>query len=146
MKTIAKPEILAELISRLRGLRADSQRLWGGMSLSQMLCHLADAQENVLSAQMVVAPPSFKGSFLRIFALYVPIPMPKGIVGRPAPQSLPEDWEVHRDRTIASLEKLAVAPAETLAAGHPMFGKLSKADWQRWAYLHCDHHLRQFGQ
>lgn len=146
MKTIAKPETLAELITRLRGLRADSQRHWGQMSLSQMLCHLADVQENVLSAQMVVAPPSFKGSFMRIFALYVPIPMPKGIVGRPAPQSLPEDWEVHRDRTIASLEKLAVAPAETLAAGHPMFGKLSKADWQRWAYLHCDHHLRQFGQ
>jgi hypothetical protein len=28
---------------------------------------------------------------------------------------------------------------------HPIFGRLSPAAWLRWGYLHCDHHLRQFG-
>jgi hypothetical protein len=28
---------------------------------------------------------------------------------------------------------------------HPIFGKMSETDWMRWAYLHVDHHLRQFG-
>lgn len=28
---------------------------------------------------------------------------------------------------------------------HPIFGRLSRAAWLRWAYLHMDHHLRQFG-
>jgi hypothetical protein len=28
---------------------------------------------------------------------------------------------------------------------HPLFGRMSDADWLRWAYLHADHHLRQFG-
>ena len=28
---------------------------------------------------------------------------------------------------------------------HPMFGHMSYDDWQRWGYLHMDHHLRQFG-
>ena len=28
---------------------------------------------------------------------------------------------------------------------HPMFGRLSTEEWQRWAYLHTDHHLTQFG-
>jgi len=28
---------------------------------------------------------------------------------------------------------------------HPHFGKMSEAEWLRLAYLHVDHHLRQFG-
>jgi hypothetical protein len=28
---------------------------------------------------------------------------------------------------------------------HPVFGKMSSSQWFRWAYLHTDHHLRQFG-
>jgi hypothetical protein len=28
---------------------------------------------------------------------------------------------------------------------HPIFGRMSHREWLRWAYLHADHHLRQFG-
>jgi hypothetical protein len=28
---------------------------------------------------------------------------------------------------------------------HPIFGTMTEAAWLRWAYLHIDHHLRQFG-
>jgi Protein of unknown function (DUF1569) len=28
---------------------------------------------------------------------------------------------------------------------HPLFGRMSASSWMRWAYLHADHHLRQFG-
>jgi uncharacterized protein DUF1569 len=28
---------------------------------------------------------------------------------------------------------------------HPIFGPMSESAWLRWAYLHADHHLRQFG-
>lgn len=28
---------------------------------------------------------------------------------------------------------------------HPIFGPLSTLEWMRWAFLHSDHHLRQFG-
>jgi hypothetical protein len=27
----------------------------------------------------------------------------------------------------------------------PYFGTMSSRDWQRWAYRHTNHHLRQFG-
>jgi hypothetical protein len=30
-------------------------------------------------------------------------------------------------------------------AAHAMFGQLSTSEWMRHAYLHLDHHLRQFG-
>jgi hypothetical protein len=28
---------------------------------------------------------------------------------------------------------------------HPVFQKMSAAEWGRWAYRHVDHHARQFG-
>ena len=38
------------------------------------------------------------------------------------------------------------SPAEKQAAGGNLpLGTLSEAAWLRWAYLHTDHHLRQFG-
>jgi len=30
-------------------------------------------------------------------------------------------------------------------AAHPLFGRLTTAEWGRWGYRHMDHHLRQFG-
>ena len=37
------------------------------------------------------------------------------------------------------------AAARLHVARHPLFGPLTDAAWLRWAYLHMDHHLRQFG-
>jgi len=31
------------------------------------------------------------------------------------------------------------------SVAHPIFGRMSLWEWQRWGYLHTDHHLRQFG-
>ena len=31
-------------------------------------------------------------------------------------------------------------------APHPFFDDMTTAEWMRWGYLHCDHHLRQFGR
>ena len=48
----------------------------------------------------------------------------------------------------ALLESLFVQFATDLTSldgrQHPIFGPMSRADWLRWAYLHMDHHLRQF--
>jgi hypothetical protein len=49
------------------------------------------------------------------------------------------------ERAIATLQAIAAAEAGTLEPVHGLFGSMSVADWQRWAYKHTDHHLRQFG-
>jgi hypothetical protein len=51
---------------------------------------------------------------------------------------------------VAELEKLLgeiVTDRRDRFAGHlhPVFGRISGSAWLRWAYLHADHHLRQFG-
>jgi hypothetical protein len=48
-------------------------------------------------------------------------------------------------RAIAGLEGIASAKPDTLEPVHGLFGTMSVSDWQRWAYKHTDHHLRQFG-
>jgi hypothetical protein len=52
-------------------------------------------------------------------------------------------------RDVAVLDTLiarfAATPPRDLGPRHPIFGPMAGRDWLRWGYLHCDHHLRQFG-
>ena len=48
-------------------------------------------------------------------------------------------------RAVTGLEGIASAKPNTLEPVHAFFGTMSVTDWQRWAYKHTDHHLRQFG-
>jgi len=50
-------------------------------------------------------------------------------------------------RDVAGLQALLKAFCAQQLDGveHPALGSMTRADWHRWGYLHCDHHLRQFG-
>jgi hypothetical protein len=45
----------------------------------------------------------------------------------------------------ALVERMTAPGAIVDGRVHSFFGRLSRAEWLRWAYLHMDHHLRQFG-
>jgi hypothetical protein len=53
------------------------------------------------------------------------------------------------DRDVAALEATVERLMSRAGQGgwpsHPDFGEMSEDDWFRWAWLHMDHHLRQFG-
>jgi hypothetical protein len=152
MPTIADRDTLNGLVERLRLLRSDSPRLWGTLTAGEMLCHLGDAHESVLGIRI---PPNSPRPgpprpVLKWMALHSPIPWPKGAQTRPGVDprlygTRPGEFEQDRQRTIASLERLAAADPSSLAAGHFRFGPMSTSDWHRWAYRHVAHHLRQFG-
>jgi hypothetical protein len=42
MRTLARPDDLANIVSRLHTVRPDSPAKWGRMSAHQMICHLGD--------------------------------------------------------------------------------------------------------
>jgi hypothetical protein len=50
----------------------------------------------------------------------------------------------HRDLQ-SLLERFVKQPRDFTWQAHPHFGQMSERDWMRLAYLHADHHLRQFG-
>ncbi len=152
MKTLARTADKAEILGRLRGLRPESARRFGRMSVHPMLCHLADAFRMALGqkAVRIVASP-FQRTFVKGFALYVPLPWPEGRL--PTSPELDQEHGGTRPvdfaRDLAEVEALiawVTAPGLPLRLQvHPVFGAMSDAAWLRWAYLHTDHHLRQFG-
>ena len=150
MKTVADPVVVGGLVERLRALNPQTPRRWGTMTANEMLCHLGDAAEMVLRTRPRVKPvPVRRRTLFKALVLWSPIRFPHGVPTNPqhdpkADGTKPVLFEKDRERAIAALERIAAAPGE-LEPVHGLFGTMSVADWQRWAWKHTDHHLRQFG-
>ncbi len=54
------------------------------------------------------------------------------------------EFDAERQALMDSLSRFA-AFTGTLSGAHPNFGTMSHKDWGRFAWVHLDHHLRQFG-
>lgn len=149
MKTIGRHDDLAGLVARLATLSSGAPARWGRMSAHQMLCHAGDALRMALGRK-AVSPASgiLQRTVIKWVALYAPLRWPPGIATRPEIDQAcdgvrPETF----DRDLATLHALLLETAshEGEWPPHPIFGRLSAREWLRWAYLHTDHHLRQFG-
>jgi hypothetical protein len=55
------------------------------------------------------------------------------------------EFESDRRELESLIEQFAQRTAASLQP-HPIFGRLTDSEWQRWGYRHMDHHLRQFGK
>lgn len=152
-KSFSNPEHVAEIERRLRTLSPDSPRRWGKMSAGQALCHLSDSLRGVLGD---IPPPRradtwFTRQVVRRFALHAPLQWPHGV---PTVQGLdqvagegtpPNVFDEDRDALTGLHERFAALTGPPPVSAHPIFGPLTHKEWMIWAYLHADHHLRQFG-
>jgi hypothetical protein len=151
MKTLARPRDKAEILQRLRKLRPESAGRWGRMSAHQMVCHLSDAFLVVTGQKPVSHSTSWhQRTIVKWIALYVPLRWPAGIPTRPEiDQELggtkPADFATDIAQLEALLEHITTPTRSFDWQLHPIFGRMSETAWLRWAYLHVDHHLRQFG-
>ena len=151
MKSLVNPEDKEEVLRRLRSLRPDSVRRWGRMTPHQAVCHLSDSFKSLTGEKTVEFAGSFATrTFVKWFALRVPLKWPKGVPTRPEVDQ--EKGGTRPSEFASDVAELASLVAEFARAGrdfggsrHPMFGEMSAGEWLRWGYLHMDHHLRQFG-
>ena len=151
MKTLARPLDKAEILRRLRDVRPESVRRWGRMSAHQMVCHLNDSFRMMTGKRPVSSATGVvQQTIMKWIALYGPLRWPSGIITRPEldqeiggtrPAAFAAD--VAQLQTLVELVATQTKSFDRLA--HPIFGRMSNAAWLRWAYLHTDHHLRQFG-
>jgi hypothetical protein len=149
MKTFSIDSDKQEILGRIKRLKPDAPRRWGKMSCHQMLVHLSDSflcpmGEKTVSRARVPVP---RGVY-RWVALYVPVKWPHGIATRPEMEqgvggTRPVEFLEDREKLVALIGRFTCDRFEW--AEHPIFGAMSEKDWMRWGYLHCDHHLRQFG-
>jgi hypothetical protein len=88
---------------------------------------------------------------IKWFALYAPIRWPPGVPTTPELDQTvggtrPTDFAADVAELETLLTRITTDQRGRLAGcAHPVFGRMSEAAWLRWAYLHADHHLRQFG-
>ena len=151
MKSLASERDRAEIFARLERVRPDSARRWGRMSVHQMVCHLADANRMALGQKTATSPCGLlQRTVVKWVALYAPLRWPPGIVTSPELDQLgvvatpPADFAADLAE-VAALLRVMLADTRSLTRPHPVFGPMTEAAWLRWAYLHTDHHLRQFG-
>lgn len=151
MKTLARRRDKDEILRRLKHVHADSVRRWGRMSAHQMVCHLCDSSRMALG-QKPVSPATGlpQRTLLKWIVLYAPTPWPPGVLTRPEiDQECGGTRPAHFAADVHELEYLVelmtAEPSRMHGQVHPIFGRMSRGAWLRWAYLHIDHHLRQFG-
>jgi len=146
MKTIWDPAHCKNVLARLESLSADRKPLWGNMTYSHMIAHLADPIKAALGEKTVQPKPgAFSNPIVRHLIIYW-APWPKGAPTAPeflhsADENLGDGMAELRkalDRFVASGER---GPYKA----HPAFGRISGRAWGRLMYRHLDHHLRQFG-
>ena len=149
MKTLARDRDKAEILGRLGRLRPESLGRWGRMSAHQMVCHLSDAYRMATGEKRVTHRPHFlETTIVKWIALYLPLSWPAGFATRPEiDQEMDGTKPLEFAADVAELVALIELVAQTTGnwPRHPIFGTMSRRAWLRWAYLHANHHLRQFG-
>jgi uncharacterized protein DUF1569 len=151
MKTVAHHGDKAEILRRLRDVSPDRAARWGRMSAHQMICHLSDSLRMATGQKSVAkAGGLLHRTFLKWIVLYLPLRWPAGILTTPEIDqeiggTRPVDFAVDVADLEALVECITTQTGSIDRRVHPVFGGMSEAAWLRWAYLHIDHHLRQFG-
>ena len=149
MKNAFDENDTAEIINRINNLTPTTQRLWGTMSVAQMLAHCNVTYELIYDNKHP-RPKGFQKFFLKTFVKkFVVNEVPYKPNLRTGPQFIVSDdknFEAEKKRLIAHIQK-----TQELGATHfdgkesHSFGVLSKNEWNNMFIKHIDHHLNQFG-
>ena len=150
MPNLYEPATVEEVKNRIARLTAESERLWGTMSVAQMMAHCAASLEIPVGDR----PPSREKFVLRLLGRIIK-PLVLGNdkpMRRNSPTSknlvVPDerDFGAERERLSALIDRFAAAgPQRCTTAPHSFFGPLTPTEWGELTYKHLDHHLRQFG-
>ena len=138
-----------EIIERISQLSENSQRKWGKMSVSQMLCH-CDLILQIALKKIELPKINFLFKMFGIFTKKEIQVFNNGI-----PHNMPSfqkvivnfecDFEEAKLRLVKTLhEYWDTYKNGDLAQNHELFGAMTEKDWGFLEYKHLNHHLKQF--
>lgn len=149
-QTLSNPTDVASVLSRIERITPESQRQWGKMNPHQMICHCADQLRFATGEKM---GKDFSNILLRTVGKWLILAgmgFPKNSPTLPeldvvkGTGSQPVDF-AHDVDALKNLVHTVANPTTRLTTAHPAFGTTNREEWTRLAWLHLDHHLRQFG-
>jgi len=147
-KNLLDHVVVAEIIARVQKLNHTSKAQWGLMNATEMLYHCNLANRQILDGDMEYRPTTFKQSILRFLSLNVVPQFPQNRKGAARNDTkgtiTPDQFENQKKQFIKTIAEFAhhTTPIELT---HPAFGNLTTRQWGVAAWMHMDHHLRQFG-
>lgn len=146
VKNLFDPAVKQDIIDRIDKLTPESKAQWGKMNVSQMLAHV---QKPIGIAYGTHQP---KGSFLLRFIgplfkskLWNETPYKQGLPTDPTfiMTGIDKEFENEKQELLNMINSFS--EASVVGEKHPVFGKLTKANWSKATWKHLDHHLKQFG-
>ncbi len=150
MSSLRRARTREAVRARFQRLRADAPAQWGRMNAHGMVCHLTDSFLTCLGERPTTMKSTLAGrTVMRLFALSTPMPWPKGLptlpeVDQEQAGTSPGEFDADRARLLEVMDRF-VDELDPRTYRHAFFGRLTAAEWGRWAYRHMDHHGRQFG-
>lgn len=149
LPNIFDPKVSQELTDRINLLNADSQPLWGSMSIGQMLAHCNVTYEMAFEDKHPQARGLKKWLLKKFVKPTVVNKTPYKPNSRTAPAFLitsQKSFDEEKERLLAYLKKtVELGESHFDQKESKSFGKLSISEWNNMFYKHLDHHLRQFG-
>jgi Protein of unknown function (DUF1569) len=137
-----------EILERIEKLTPNSQRIWGRMTVSQMLEHCQKQFE--VSTGTLELKRSFMGflfgkiskkAFLGDKQLSKNMPCDKNFIIKTNP-----DFETQKLILVKQILNFVEKGSSVISIKiHPFFGKMTPDEWGILTYKHLDHHLKQFG-
>jgi hypothetical protein len=152
VKNLFDPTLAAETKQRILLLQANSQPLWGKMTVAQTLAHCTSGLEmamGVIKPKRAPFPATVLGLLIKPLVFGNDKPMRRNSPSSPELFSADpnrRDFERERGRLVAAIDRFAhEGSARCSRHPHPFFGQLQLQQWAILMYKHIDHHLRQFG-
>lgn len=148
MKNFFEQDAYNDIVNRINNLSANSARIWGKMSVDQMLAHCSktltvpnsdkDYKQSLIGKIM--------GGFVKKQA-YNDTPMGRNLpTAKEFKITDPQVFENEKLSLLHSVEKLFAKGQNAVDNKmHIFFGRLTGEEWGKSTYKHIDHHLKQFG-
>ena len=131
---------------RIESLSADSPRLWGKMSLDQMLWHVnVSMREAVGDYHPQIKPLPIPKPVLR----WAILNLPWGRGARTREDMYPGstyDFDQEKAECLTLVDRIYARPLSAAWPESITMGRMSGRDWSRLTARHLDHHLRQFSR
>ncbi|MGA2250058.1 DUF1569 domain-containing protein [Terracidiphilus sp.] len=150
MKNLFDAAVADEVKARLQRLEPQSERLWGQMTVAQMVAHCAMSMQWAVGdtvPEKGPLPARVMGRLVKPLVLRNDDLMRKH---SPTIKSLivtdERDLDKERVRLAGLIDRFAAGGAVGCTGNpHSFFGKMTPEEWAILMYKHLDHHLRQFG-
>jgi len=147
-KNLFEKETVQEIISRVENLNQESKILWGEMNATEMLHHCNLANLQIIHENQKPQKTKFKQYLIRFLSLYVVPNFPKNLKGSPLNDTKGKidlnKFEEEKKKFIAIISEFP-QKKDPVKLMHPSFGYINTKQWGKAAWMHMDHHLRQFG-